>query len=122
MSTIFYERLDGSTGWFESDIPPKSLERRPDGGMDLQDVLLEACVEGTGQRAWIRFIGGPFAIQKQPNRRHLYWQISADEAARWYSEASLSPPETLLEDLRAEQDATKSPPSSRKAPQTGTGE
>jgi Winged helix-turn-helix DNA-binding len=107
--TVLYERIDGTTGWFAKEATPEPHVRPARGESVIRDYLIEAFDERTGRRSWVRFTWGPFGIRKPPDCRYPYWQISVDDAAAWFSANCLSPPATLLDDLRAEQEATKAP-------------
>ncbi len=119
-TVVFYERLDGTTGWFSEGALPDPYTSPACAGSKIRHFLVEARDEGNGQRSWIRFTRGPFDLLRPSNARHPYWQISVNEAAAWFSENYLSPPATLLDDLRAEQEATKAhagpPPWENKQP------
>jgi hypothetical protein len=120
MSRILFERLDRRTGWFESDAATHFGIGINQGrhGSQIGNGLIRAVEGGNGEPVWVKYAWNAIGVMRPPEGGLDHWQVTLNEAARWFSLNLLEPPDPLIDDLASSRDSVQAPD----APQTSENE
>jgi nucleoside phosphorylase len=112
MARILYERLDRRTGWFESNTATHFGNGVNQGrhGSHFGNGLIRAMDGLDGQPVWVKYGWNGFSVMTPPQGGLDHWQVTLDEAARWFPLNRAEPPDALIGDLASRRDSTPAPP------------
>ncbi len=98
-----YERLDRSTGWFETEAAIALGEGRNRGQSSRNpfgEGLIRAVNGETGEPVWIRCDWNLHGIARSLDGRLDHWQVTLDEAGKWFPDNGVDPHELWFEDRK----------------------
>jgi tetratricopeptide (TPR) repeat protein len=118
ISKALYETLEGRSGWFDWNAATHFGEGLKKGGQNPWGHGLIRAVDGRGrQPVWIKYAWNKFGVQRSRDDRLDHWQVTSEEAAKWFAQNLKDPPDVLIEDLSCSEKQLKHPG----LPQTSTG-
>jgi len=100
---ILYARLDRSIGWFEVE-PAIHLGKGLNKGRGYLDPygqgMIRAFDGDTGEPVWIRYTWDQLGAGRVQAGRLGYWQVTLDDAGKWFADNDENPHELWFEDRR----------------------
>jgi hypothetical protein len=102
---ILYERLDRRTGWFETEAAiyhGGGLNHSRDRSHPFGNGLIRAIDGETGEPVWIKYAWNLLGIARRPDGGLDHWQVTLDEAGKWFPDNREEPHEFWFEDRKRE--------------------
>jgi hypothetical protein len=100
---ILYERLDRGTGWFETETAihiGEGLNKGHNSGRPFGNGLIRALDGDTGEPVWIKYAWNLHGIMRGQDGRLDHWQVTLDEAGKWFPDNREDPHELWFEDRK----------------------